>query len=279
MEGTATVSRDGNLIYHIGGIDAHHQRPALMTDIFIFDTVWLVWKINNATGVRLPSSRVYHTAVQLPDSDSILIYGGAVPANFDINTAVLYGNHSMFILFGVDHNGSEHNDFHVMDLTRFQWTNIFHADVQHSESSTKLPTPMLESQRLAGGTIAGIVVGSIIGVAVIAAIAAFLLIRKERQQRGRATDNELSRLQNPGIAQELFTSSKEAPSEYHNTNRESQRFSYLDASNQKSEIPALTPRLVMSPVECSAGDYDIGSCKPHGHIIRFSSGSTKPEGI
>ncbi|KAG0165153.1 hypothetical protein DFQ30_008909 [Apophysomyces sp. BC1015] len=338
LGGTATISNSNDIIYYIGGLEAipasdssdpliispkFNLQPAIMTDIVTFDTIQLSWARNNATSARLPTAREYHTAIHLPDSDNILIYGGAVPDDlsnpnttvddycYTLNTtsfvwtqitnfgpytgagarfghsAVLYGNHSMFILFGVDQHQKANNDFHVMDLTRFQWTNVFRADGQYSENSSKVPNeapvPTLESQGLAGGMVAGIVVGSIAGVAIIASISAFLLIRKKRQQRGHITDDEPFRSTNSdvtqGLATKLLISTNETPSECHKPDRDSHVIRYLAGSNQKPDVHEPTQSLTMSPVEGSNVNYGFGSNKPDGQVPRLTFEATKPDGI
>ncbi|KAG0166802.1 hypothetical protein DFQ30_006772 [Apophysomyces sp. BC1015] len=173
----------------------------------------------------------------------------------------------MFILFGVDQHKNDNNDFHVMDLKSLQWTTVFHADGQYSENSTKIPSatpiPTLESQGLAGGTIAGIVVGSIVGVAFITAIGAYLLIRKKRQQRGHVIDDEPSKSTDPD----------------YKPNRGSQVFSYLTRSLRKPNVDGPTPRYVMSPVQGPAGGDEFDSSKPDGHIPQLNLESTKPDGV
>ncbi|KAG0168913.1 hypothetical protein DFQ30_004169 [Apophysomyces sp. BC1015] len=158
-----------------------------------------------------------------------------------------------------------------MDLTRLQWTDVFRADGQNSENSTKTPIatpipthfPTLESQGLAGGTIAGIVAGSIVGVAFIAVIGAFLLIRKKRQQKDHVTDDEPSRSTNPD----------------HKTNRGSQLSSYLTISNQKPNVDGPPRSIVLLPVGGPDGNPRFGSDKPDGHVPRLTFETTKPDGI
>ncbi|KAF7724782.1 hypothetical protein EC973_000738 [Apophysomyces ossiformis] len=125
MQGTATASRDQKKIYYIGGIDAtpnpnkgpngtdpYLVHPALMSQILTFDTSTASWSVANAYG-DIPSGRVYHTAVQLPTSDAILLYGGAQYAKLVQSTQAL-GNPTTTV-----------DDFcYLLNLTTMTWKKI-----------------------------------------------------------------------------------------------------------------------------------------------------------
>ncbi|KAF7720999.1 hypothetical protein EC973_005636 [Apophysomyces ossiformis] len=231
---TATMSSDNNIIYYIGGYNAfmdssinqtapafpnpYTLNPARMSDILTFDTVKVAWTLNTANGDKLPTPRQYHTAVQLPNSDLIAIYGGAAPSDPDdprataddyfytLNTtnfiwtqitdlgplqgagprfghsAILHNN-SMLILFGMDSRGQERNDFHVMDVVHWKWTSLYRADGLYDEI---IQVPSDNSSNNNVGLIVGVVVGVVVGGGAIAGLIVFFLIRRKRQRKHQA---------------------------------------------------------------------------------------------
>ncbi|KAG0172117.1 hypothetical protein DFQ30_011165 [Apophysomyces sp. BC1015] len=299
---TATMSQDNKTIYYIGGVesnttDPYILQPIAMTNILTFDTAILSWEVSDATGARLPSARCYHTAIYgtlctyfryypalwwfhncnsdntgnpatspVPDSDILVLSHTSVHYKLTLSIQLLYMH------------GNACSDFHVMDLTHLQWTSVFRADSGYSNNSTKVPsaTPIstLESQESGGSNITGIVVGSVVGVAVISVIGALLLVRRVRQLRGHVIDNELSRPAGPEMTQGLSTSTKLTLQEHYDINKDNQGSSSLNVGNQKPDVQMPTI-FVMS----SAGGYEFGSNKPDGHTPQLTLESTKPDGI
>ncbi|KAF7729429.1 hypothetical protein EC973_004408 [Apophysomyces ossiformis] len=352
LAGTATTSLDNNIIYYIGGVNAfiypggnpnatnpYQVYPTLMSDILTFDTATLTWTLNTATG-KLPSGRVYHTAVHLPNSNGILLYGGGVPVGLNGPTetvndycyvlnmstfiwtqindlgplpgagprfghaAVVHGNRSMFILFGQDQNGNERSDFQVMDLATFQWTNVYRANDQYNTNSTvpnTTPNKQGEGQAISAGAIAGIVIGSVAFVTIIAAIVALSVIRRRRQMKN--VSNIDSSHQHPqDMAKDNYNNMEESPSIYRRPSI--QDTAYLSDNDKKREhgenipfitappalhdeetrrtgIATYTPSLVMSPTDGSTVAYghDMDTDKPDGHIPRYNLEPVKPDGI
>ncbi|KAG0172118.1 hypothetical protein DFQ30_011166 [Apophysomyces sp. BC1015] len=127
LGGTSVVSLDNNIIYYIGGINSYRDPnlvpvlripyvlyPALMTDILAFNTINQSWTLINATGSNLPSVRVYHTTIYIPNSDIILLYGGATPIiSPDKDERVMYNPTTP-----VD------DYIYTLNTTSFVWTQI-----------------------------------------------------------------------------------------------------------------------------------------------------------
>ncbi|KAG0167881.1 Rho GTPase-activating protein 5 [Apophysomyces sp. BC1034] len=230
---TATLSNDNNIIYYIGGYNAQMNglinqtapganpytlSAARMSDILTFDTVSVTWSLTTAGGSQLPSPREYHTAIIVPNSNTLLLYGGAAQGDPNNATATaddyvytldmsnfiwtpvtnlgplagagprfghsaIVHNNSMFILFGKDGKGNEKNDFHVMDLTHRQWTNSYLASGLYSQpaaGSPGSPNSITESSPNIGAIVGG-VVGGVVGIAAIAGLIAFFMVRKKKK--------------------------------------------------------------------------------------------------
>ncbi|CAO3634038.1 unnamed protein product [Cunninghamella echinulata] len=77
MEHTATLGLDGS-IYILGGTMRYPNRTFVYSsfnDVRKFDTVSTQWSSFTAGG-EVPSSRVSHTTIQLPNRNQLFIYGG-----------------------------------------------------------------------------------------------------------------------------------------------------------------------------------------------------------
>ncbi|KAG0167882.1 hypothetical protein DFQ30_005553 [Apophysomyces sp. BC1015] len=239
---TSTLSTDNNIIYYIGGYNAflnssinqtatginpYTLNAARMSDILAFNTVNVTWALITAGGSQIPSPREYHTSVRVPDSDTLLMYGGAAPGDPNNPTATaddyfytlnmstfiwtqvtnlgpsagagprfghsaIVRNNSMFILFGKDGKGNEKNDFHVMDLVHKQWTNSYLASGLYGQSGgSDQPTNSIPSISTSSssnvGAIVGGVVGGVGGIAAIAGLIAFFMIRKKKKAARNAS--------------------------------------------------------------------------------------------
>ncbi|KAL0097449.1 hypothetical protein J3Q64DRAFT_1844753 [Phycomyces blakesleeanus] len=140
----------------------------------------------------------------VPDTDMVLIYGGlGINSSFPVkdyvyqldtvqllwtqiplpvtsgagprygHSAVLYGNSSMFILFGVNEAGIPTDDFYVLELEDMKWTDYFKSDwTPHYQERN----PNLVPVPLSGGdkhtTLGGVFIscGTIIGIVATAIV-------------------------------------------------------------------------------------------------------------
>ncbi|KAI9015267.1 hypothetical protein CLU79DRAFT_765894 [Phycomyces nitens] len=169
--GSATMGRDGRSIFYIGGssiqsaivnttsaLSGQGLGTVSMNDILVYDTIDSTWTMQQAIGPT-PSPRTLHTAVLVPNTDMVLIYGGlGINSSFPVkdyvyqldttqflwtqiplpvtsgagprygHSAVLYGNSSMFILFGINQAGIPTDDFYVLKLDDMKWTDHFESD-------------------------------------------------------------------------------------------------------------------------------------------------------
>ncbi|KAI8144424.1 hypothetical protein BJV82DRAFT_607298 [Fennellomyces sp. T-0311] len=190
---------------------------APMKEILSYDTSSGSWRNVTATGVT-PNYRMDHTVTLDPSTRAFIIYGGATmdtgsPLDDYLYTldamtweykritpvssaeapgagpryghaAVLVNNSSLFIIFGT--NGTAQNSLHVLDIrNNFTWkpSNDAPVSLPSDGSLDKRPgngLPTGVQSDLKGGDIAGIVVGSLAGVAIIAGAIIFFRNRKRR---------------------------------------------------------------------------------------------------
>ncbi|KAI8341706.1 hypothetical protein BC941DRAFT_172413 [Chlamydoabsidia padenii] len=153
-------------------------------------------------GYTYPARREMHTMTVLPNSDTFIMYGGVNGYSvlndycytFDStrrqwnkvifqsggpgprfgHSAVLYGNDSLFVMFGANANGNVMSDSYVLNTTTFAWTAIpsFNTTGTPSSTSTESSNPGIST-----GVIVGIVVGAIAVIAIIA-IGGYFLYRR-----------------------------------------------------------------------------------------------------
>ncbi|KAG2194101.1 hypothetical protein INT47_011769 [Mucor saturninus] len=166
---TATLDRTGKLIYYFGGrdivrdpISAAYTRPySTFSNILVYNTDTAVWQSKTASSTITPSGRMSHTANLIPNTDSIIIYGGAGPDSignripitdyiytYNMATNVIqpvsieastlgagarFGhsavikNNLLFIFFGIDTTLLATSDFHILDLKSFTWQKNYYA--------------------------------------------------------------------------------------------------------------------------------------------------------
>ncbi|KAI9316678.1 hypothetical protein BX666DRAFT_2041339, partial [Dichotomocladium elegans] len=186
-EHTATLSRDGRMIYYLGGLTAtqyidtnntlQYARNIIdMSNIITFDTTNSSWGSVTTSSIALPTQRRRHTAERIPGTNTLLLYGGA-------QLVVFVDNTTLFVLFGIAKDGELMNTFSVLNVTSWSWIDTFSglssADVNQSSTSKT-------------GAIAGGVMGGVVGVALITAALFFILKRKRpslRREREGANAN------------------------------------------------------------------------------------------
>ncbi|KAI8150080.1 hypothetical protein BJV82DRAFT_585759 [Fennellomyces sp. T-0311] len=224
----ASMGNDGKTIYYLGGqIEGHFTlnngsrvygaNDNTFDQVITYDTQALQWTILNATGVTIPTGRMWHATAAKPSSDLIVLYGGrdtssdfTVPADFcwSLNTKTLvwtqinldpsagagprFGhslafpeNSSMlFVMFGVDNGFHQRTDFQVLDTDTWTWIDRYVGPGRNSTGSDNVPPEEYDetSSELSGGAIAGIVVGAIAGAGLIVAAGIFFFIRRQKQQ-------------------------------------------------------------------------------------------------
>ena len=117
-----------------------------------------------------------------------------------IYLAILTGDY-LFILFGAVNVNNNTETFtlsqkiRAMDVNSYSWVSF----VRGSTSETQSPTTdvdqndeTLNDSSVSAGTIAGAVVGGVAGLAIIAGITAFFLIRRRKSQKLEEEKNEFS---------------------------------------------------------------------------------------
>ncbi|KAI9263589.1 hypothetical protein EDC94DRAFT_607195 [Helicostylum pulchrum] len=166
---TATTDQSGQLIYYFGGrtiicdpATGVYSRPyTKFLEFLIFHTDSAIWKSKIASSTVVPSGRMSHTTNLIPNSDKLIIYGGAgsdsigncFPAKdylftYDTKTNVIqpvsvpessvgtgpkFGhsavirNSSLFIIFGIDSTLASTSNFHILDLDTYSWKTDFSA--------------------------------------------------------------------------------------------------------------------------------------------------------
>ncbi|KAG1454177.1 hypothetical protein G6F55_007747 [Rhizopus delemar] len=175
VEHTATLTHSGNSIYFIGGLEINEDGtivPAPMNEILEYNVINSTWTLLNTKNSTVPSSRRLHSATAVPNTDLILIYGGSSTDSpkvvsdyiYLLNTtsltwstislanpdqganarfghsAVLYKQHTLFIIFGVDILGLARNDFFLLDLEHWQWVTEFKTSDAYTASMTTTTT-------------------------------------------------------------------------------------------------------------------------------------------
>ncbi|KAI8331073.1 hypothetical protein EDC96DRAFT_527656 [Choanephora cucurbitarum] len=180
---TATLSKSGDVIYFIGGLqvsNGYQLSYAPMNDILQFNITNQTWSLHHSPGnTTIPSPRRLHSATAIPDTDLILIYGGSVTDGagtvsdymYTLNTtsyvytpihatnsnqakagprfghsAVLYDKRSLFIIFGADELGSLRNDFAVLDVKNWNWVETFKADGNYPTPSSQNPPSTISNK-------------------------------------------------------------------------------------------------------------------------------------
>ncbi|KAG0176430.1 hypothetical protein DFQ29_006114 [Apophysomyces sp. BC1021] len=223
---TATMAGDKK-IYFIGGSDGYvNNHNISMNDILIYDTIADKWELKQAEGGYTPSYRVLHTTTWIPGTNTLLMYGGGVNSaqfknlstvtdycyKYDTvgnkwspqvldgtggagerygHSAVLIGNSTMFILFGIGPNPFDNGekDFYILDLNKMAWTENYAASALNyippdttSNSNSSIPhtTPSSTAKPSNTSTIIGAVVGCVVAVLIGAVIAIFVYRRKKK---------------------------------------------------------------------------------------------------
>ncbi|KAI9245336.1 hypothetical protein BDA99DRAFT_528094 [Phascolomyces articulosus] len=243
---TSTLGNDQRSIYFIGGqaqtyvtaengTSYYEKTLAPMNSILVFDTSTSMWATRNTTGIT-PSSRLWHTAELKPNTNEIVVYGGAImlpnstePAEdfcyvldttsmswtiINLNKdegAGIRSDHSavfledstlMFIMFGMNENADGRADVQVLNTDSWQW-------VQNYEGPGPLPNDNQDesgsgSSGLSGGAIAGIVIGVVATIVIIVGALFFIrLQRRRRQQSSHHVINNNSNMSPPRYSNDI----------------------------------------------------------------------------
>ncbi|ORZ14596.1 hypothetical protein BCR42DRAFT_452348 [Absidia repens] len=223
---TATFVESTNTIYIIGGYNTHlyvvaDDVGAPMLEVRTFNTLDSTWGVNRASTAdgRNISTRTQHTATYIPNSNSILIYGGASAESekvvmvddyaylYDYSTnkytflnlapesgagkrkghsAISYKSYVM-IMFGLGTHNNLFNDLHVLNLSNL--TNIHWLTASTSDPSR--PVASDADSGLSRGAIAGIAVAAaVVFIGVIAGII-FIFRRKNQQKKNNQAYNSI----------------------------------------------------------------------------------------
>ncbi|KAI9358465.1 hypothetical protein BD770DRAFT_72801 [Pilaira anomala] len=164
---TATMDKSGQLIYYFGGrsivrdpnTGAYTRPYTTFLDFLVFNTDTSLWESKIASSTVVPSGRMSHTTNLIPNSDTLIIYGGAGPDKignrvpvtdyiFTYNTktnvmqpisipaspvgagprfghSAIIRKNSLFIIFGVDITLKSNSDFHILNLDTYSWETSF----------------------------------------------------------------------------------------------------------------------------------------------------------
>ncbi|OAC98273.1 hypothetical protein MUCCIDRAFT_115803 [Mucor lusitanicus CBS 277.49] len=157
----------------------------------------------DSVGNRIPSSDYLH--LYNPTTNTFqpisISSGSATGAGARFGHSAVLRNKSLFILFGIDSTLLATADFHVLNTDTYAWDTTYYVDgvgpsidgannngtlsggngtTSGGSSSNDKKQDEVSSNGLSGGAVAGIVVGIL---AVIALIAGFLFFRRSRQKK------------------------------------------------------------------------------------------------
>ncbi|KAF7732848.1 hypothetical protein EC973_000124 [Apophysomyces ossiformis] len=209
---TATLVGDDK-IYFIGGTSGYGANDSIsMQDILIYDTTVDKWNLTKSQGSVTPSERSMHTTTWTNSYTAVPDYcytydidrnqwtqhnlqGQSGAGQLYGHSAVLIGNSTLFILFGIGSLAPPSNSagsMYILNLTSMAWTDQYKASAldyvmpKPSKNST-IPQPTHAPPEEDGSktrTIIGAVVGSVVGVALIGlGIGIYLFIRRRRAKR------------------------------------------------------------------------------------------------
>ncbi|KAI9277439.1 hypothetical protein BY458DRAFT_504986 [Sporodiniella umbellata] len=222
---TGTLNPATGLIYYMGGdyfsVNGGGMNHLAFNQARVFDTrqgQWGMAQLGSAPSSRIPSSRMYHTATMLPNSQHILLYGGTSDeslavtdfiytldlttnnwteqTNVNVPTSVTQSGarfgHSavlvdkvLFILFGRDINGNA-----SPNLLTFSVGNISNIEYAYTYPPMDLSMDELDDRSLSTGAKAGIAVGIV--VVVIAMIAGFVfLFRRNKREHSELKEDDV----------------------------------------------------------------------------------------
>ncbi|KAI9275927.1 hypothetical protein BDA99DRAFT_588940 [Phascolomyces articulosus] len=214
----------GSLIYYIGGsyisTSEGGREFVPMNIVRTFDTNTEQWGSLPITGDVIPTKRDGHTATLKPSTGEIILFGGYdaddyfyilnthgdlswsnrtiqvtandsfTPRQLAAHSTTLAGSY-LFIMFGITSNDgitiNSTNRVWVMDVNQWAWISEFDG-IQPQPIPTETP---VEPNTLSGGAIAGIVVGAVLGLAIIAGVIFFLLKRKKRQLQEKREKDQI----------------------------------------------------------------------------------------
>ncbi|CAO3627104.1 unnamed protein product [Cunninghamella blakesleeana] len=162
---------------------------------------------------QIPEGRQMHTATPIPNTDNILIYGGrndqgALPDFcwiFQVtdkvyqqckitnqgsgprygHAAVMVGADSLYIIGGADVSDNQQGDVHILNVTSMTWINGSYTNTVDQDAAASQNSG---STALSAGAIAGAVIGSVAGVAIIIAGAVFFYLSRKKKKMYEAGD-------------------------------------------------------------------------------------------
>ncbi|KAI9491422.1 hypothetical protein BDB00DRAFT_832904 [Zychaea mexicana] len=222
------MGNDGRTIYYMGGeiqgyftlnngSQVYGASDNTFDEIMTYNTETSSWATLNATGERIPTTRMWHTAALKPNSDDIVLYGGRTTGDLNVTADFCYvlntvsmawrqidlsssagagprfghsvafpGNSTMmFVMFGVDANLHQRTDFQILDTDSWQWIDNYTGPGRSNSTEDQSDTSGDNGADggASAGTIAGAVVGALAGVAIITGALFFFIRRRRRQQR------------------------------------------------------------------------------------------------
>ncbi|KAG2220494.1 hypothetical protein INT45_011498 [Circinella minor] len=201
---TTLVGKD---LYYIGGSTANYTETSViesgilisMAEILIYHIEDMTWEIKQTTGTDTPQPRISHTIAAINETTPI---PGDFCYTLDTSSMTwkkqdpigpgpgpLYGHAAvfaddsplLFVMFGVNKAGAVQNRFGVLDTDEWKWVDQYNSPYppQDESDGSNGPSGSSSNGSLSSGAIAGIVVGCVAGVALVAA---FCFIRKRRNQ-------------------------------------------------------------------------------------------------
>ncbi|KAF7728091.1 hypothetical protein EC973_006729 [Apophysomyces ossiformis] len=127
---TATMAGDNN-IYFIGGSDGYKNNYNIsMNEILVYDTIADTWDVRQTQGSVTPGPRILHTTTWTKNQWTKQDIRGAPGAGERYgHSAVLVGNSTLFILFGIGPNPFDNGQsvFFILDLNAMAWTDYYDA--------------------------------------------------------------------------------------------------------------------------------------------------------
>ncbi|KAI7893905.1 uncharacterized protein EV154DRAFT_500389 [Mucor mucedo] len=204
--------------------------PRSLGEVFSYDTQNSSWTLHPTNGYDRPTARFGHSATMLSTGNNIIMYGGVQKSsygsvdgelvsdyvyNLDLrnftwlsynkpsgsigprafHSAVLVNGTNLFIMFGKKKQGYwsrivAANEIMVLNITSM---SFLEALSRYPSPITAVPVSTTTVSGLAGGAIAGIVVGSIVMIGLVAAVARYFKKRKEKGEETTQLRNNWDR--------------------------------------------------------------------------------------
>ncbi|KAI8078849.1 uncharacterized protein BX664DRAFT_40139 [Halteromyces radiatus] len=223
------TSRDGN-VYIFGGAQpfnvTDNRDYMTLREYYVFDDtiVWYPFKNQSFNTVKasnpdsVPTPRELHTATSIPNTSTMLLYGGVLSdgasrdfcytydtasgiwtiANFTNgdgagrrygHQVVMVGNDLLYIIGGIDITNTVQNDVHILNVTSMTWLNGSYTNtydqmngISSSSDDNSNNNNGNGSSSLSGGAIAGIVIGCVAALALGTAAAVIFYMQRKRKE-------------------------------------------------------------------------------------------------